>query len=98
MTFGPDGVVLVRRPPEIVQQGVFKLPDESEVDAALLAAATGALEGGTPPDTTQPAGTSYMVRLACGGIAYVFEPGQAKHAIGGKVLVEWGLMPRLVPR
>lgn len=41
-------------------------------------------------------GTSYAVRLACGGVVYIFEPGQQRLELGQAVRVEHALTSRIL--
>ena len=80
--------------------GIREIPAQAEIDRRLLAAAADMLLN-PPIDRGGPAqltGTSYMVRLHCGGLVYVFEVGSQRRTLGSPVTVEQGVSPRIVER
>ena len=41
-------------------------------------------------------GANYAVKLACGGVVYIFEPGAPRFSLAQSVMVEHGFSPRIV--
>jgi hypothetical protein len=81
-------------------KGIHEVPAQAEIDRRLLAAAADTLLN--PPidrgGRAQLIGTSYMVRLHCGGLVYVFEVGPQKRTLGSLVTVEHSVSPRIVEK
>lgn len=95
VTLGPGGPAIVEYDANRSDFSIYARPSEQEVDVAMVDAARAALQFSESPAMSGRAGVVYMVRLACGGLVYVYETGAPRYRLASQVVVEFGLQPRL---
>jgi len=95
VTLGADGPAIVEYDANPSAFSIYAQPSGQEVDAAMVDAARAALQFSESPPMEGGAGVVYMVRLACGGLVYVYESGAPRYRLASQVIVEFGLQPRL---